>query len=101
MVIYASGDAILSLCALASSGEGAEALATEGAASHRILEAESTDALGISGTEGEGNTTAETGGDSTDSDTSSDGSLLVVADTSVTTPAAGTTATPVPALPSQ
>ncbi|KAJ1143840.1 hypothetical protein NDU88_010142 [Pleurodeles waltl] len=37
----------------------------------------------------------------TDSDTSSDGSSLVVADTSVTTPAAGTAATPVPAPPSQ
>ncbi|KAJ1136554.1 hypothetical protein NDU88_002969, partial [Pleurodeles waltl] len=33
----------LSLCALASSGIGAEALATEGAASHRTQEAESTD----------------------------------------------------------
>ncbi|KAJ1092209.1 hypothetical protein NDU88_005321 [Pleurodeles waltl] len=72
---------------------GAEAPAIEGAASHRTLEAESTDAEGASGTEGEGSTKAETGGDNTDPDTSSNGSSLMVADTSVTTPAASTAAT--------
>ncbi|KAJ1100905.1 hypothetical protein NDU88_005980 [Pleurodeles waltl] len=82
---------ILSLCALASSGGGAGEPMTEKAASHMTLEAGSTDAT--SRTEGKGRTTAETGGDNTDSDTTSDGSSRVVADTSVTTPAAGTVAT--------
>ncbi|KAJ1215620.1 hypothetical protein NDU88_003228 [Pleurodeles waltl] len=77
----------------ASSGGGEGAPATEGAASHMTLESESTDAEGTSGTEGEESTTAETGGDNTDSDTSSDGSSLVVADTSLPTPAAGTSVT--------
>ncbi|KAJ1096094.1 hypothetical protein NDU88_001240 [Pleurodeles waltl] len=66
----------------------------EGAASHRTQKAESTDAGGTSGTEGEGITTAETGGDNSDSDTSSNESFLVVVDTSVTTPATGAAATP-------
>ncbi|KAJ1192562.1 hypothetical protein NDU88_001869 [Pleurodeles waltl] len=74
--------------------EDAEAPATEGAASHRTQESESTDAEGTSGTEGEGSTTAETGEDSSDTDTSSDGSFLVVVDTSVTTLATGTSTTP-------
>ncbi|KAJ1114664.1 hypothetical protein NDU88_002899 [Pleurodeles waltl] len=73
-----------------SSCGAAETPATEGAASHRTQESESTDGEGISGMEGEGSTTAETGGDSSYSDTSSDGSSLV--DTSVTTPATGTAA---------
>ncbi|KAJ1197083.1 hypothetical protein NDU88_000945 [Pleurodeles waltl] len=77
-----------------SSGGGAEAPATEEAASHMAQEAKSTDGGGTSGTEGEGRTTAETGGDRLDSDTSSDGSSLVVADTSVATPTTGTAATP-------
>ncbi|KAJ1189809.1 hypothetical protein NDU88_006551 [Pleurodeles waltl] len=68
---------------------GERAPATEGAASHRTQEADSTDAEGTSGTEGEGSTMAETGRDSSDTDTSSDGSSWVVADTSVTTPATG------------
>ncbi|KAJ1173905.1 hypothetical protein NDU88_005729 [Pleurodeles waltl] len=84
----------LSLCALASSGGGAEALATEGAASHRTHEAESTDGEGTRETEGEGSSTAEPGGDSSDTDTFSDGGSLVVADTSATTPATGTSASP-------
>ncbi|KAJ1197536.1 hypothetical protein NDU88_001393 [Pleurodeles waltl] len=92
---------ILSLCALASSGGGAEAPVTEGPASHRTREAESIDAEGTGGKEGEGSTTAKTGGDSSDTDTSSDGSSLVVVDTSVTTPATGTSTTPVPAPASQ
>ncbi|KAJ1186985.1 hypothetical protein NDU88_003764 [Pleurodeles waltl] len=84
----------LSLCALASSGGGAEAPVTEGAASHRAQEAESTDGEGTSGTEGEESTTAETGGDSLDSDTSSDRSSLLVLDTYVPTPTTDTAATP-------
>ncbi|KAJ1102090.1 hypothetical protein NDU88_007146 [Pleurodeles waltl] len=59
----------------ASSGGGAEALATEGAASHMGLKAESTGGEGTSGTEGEGSTTTGTVGDTTDSDSSSDGKL--------------------------
>ncbi|KAJ1189059.1 hypothetical protein NDU88_005810 [Pleurodeles waltl] len=85
---------IVSLCALASSGRGEEAPVMEGDSSHRTLEAEPTDAEGTSGTDGKGSTTAETGGDNTDLDTSSDESSLVVTDTSVTTPAIGTPATP-------
>ncbi|KAJ1189547.1 hypothetical protein NDU88_006292 [Pleurodeles waltl] len=73
----------------ASSGRGAGAPAMDGAASHRTQEAGSTDGDGTSGTEGEESTTVETGGDSSDTDTSSDGSSLVVADTSVPTPATG------------
>ncbi|KAJ1108861.1 hypothetical protein NDU88_006231 [Pleurodeles waltl] len=84
----------LSLWALASSGRRAEALAMEGAASHRAQEAESTDGEGTSGTEGEGSTTAEIGRDSLDTDSSSDGISLVVADTSAPTPATGTSANP-------
>ncbi|KAJ1156943.1 hypothetical protein NDU88_009659 [Pleurodeles waltl] len=70
----------------ASSGRRAEAQATKGAASHMGLEAESTEGEGTSGMEGERSTTTETGGDTTDSDSSSDGSSLAVADTSVPTP---------------
>ncbi|KAJ1090700.1 hypothetical protein NDU88_003829 [Pleurodeles waltl] len=77
----------------ASSGGGAEAPATEGAASHSNQEAVSTDDEGTSGTEGEGSTTEEAGGDSSNTDTSCDGSSLVVEDTSVTTPATGTATT--------
>ncbi|KAJ1114582.1 hypothetical protein NDU88_002817 [Pleurodeles waltl] len=73
---------------------GAETQATERAASDRIQEAEPTDAEGTSGTEGEGSTTVETGRDNTDTDTTSDGSSLVVANTSVTTPAIGTATNP-------
>ncbi|KAJ1161776.1 hypothetical protein NDU88_002257 [Pleurodeles waltl] len=96
MAMYTGGDA--------SSGGGAEAPVTEGAASHMGLEAESTDGDGTSGTEGEGSTTTETGGDSTNSDSSSDGSSLAVADTSVPTPSTGTatnprTSTTLPAAP--
>ncbi|KAJ1183594.1 hypothetical protein NDU88_000411 [Pleurodeles waltl] len=85
----------------ASSGGGAEAPVKEDAASHSTQEAESTNGEGTSGTEVEGSPTAETGGDSSDTDSSSDGSCLVVADTSVTTPATGSATTPVPAPPSQ
>ncbi|KAJ1084587.1 hypothetical protein NDU88_004733 [Pleurodeles waltl] len=84
---------------VASSGGGAEAPAMEGAASYMAQEAESTDGEGTSGTEG--STTAETGGDSLDSDISSDGSSPVVVGTSVATPTTGTATTPVRAPPSQ
>ncbi|KAJ1193747.1 hypothetical protein NDU88_003043 [Pleurodeles waltl] len=85
----------------ASSDAGAEAPAPEGAESHRTQEAESTDGEGTSGTESEGSTMAETVRDSSDTDTSSDGSSLVVTDTSVTTLATATGATTVPEPPSQ
>ncbi|KAJ1214130.1 hypothetical protein NDU88_001757 [Pleurodeles waltl] len=84
-----------------SSGAGAEAPATERAASHMGLEAESTEGEGTSGTEGEKSTTTGTGGETTDSDSSSDGSSLVVADNSVPTPSTGTAATPLTAPPSR
>ncbi|KAJ1180266.1 hypothetical protein NDU88_005488 [Pleurodeles waltl] len=67
----------------ASSGEGAVAPASGDAAAHGSTEAESSDAKGTSGMEGEGSTTGEaatTGG--SDSDTSSVGSSLAVADPS-------------------
>ncbi|KAJ1119359.1 hypothetical protein NDU88_007545 [Pleurodeles waltl] len=84
---------ILSMCALASSGGETGPLATDGAASPRTHEAEFPDTEGTSAMERERSTTAETGGDNTDSDSSSDGTSLVVADTSGTTPTTGTAAT--------
>ncbi|KAJ1118208.1 hypothetical protein NDU88_006403 [Pleurodeles waltl] len=56
------------------------------AASHMGLEAESTEGEATSGTECERSTTTGTGVETTDSDTSSNGSSLAVADTSVATP---------------
>ncbi|KAJ1088715.1 hypothetical protein NDU88_001871 [Pleurodeles waltl] len=90
----------LFLCALASSGGGAVAPEHEGAASHIALEGETTDSEFTSGTEGEGSFMVGTGADTSDTDTSSDGSSLVVAATSVP-PAAATppTSTALPAAP--
>ncbi|KAJ1130253.1 hypothetical protein NDU88_008608 [Pleurodeles waltl] len=68
----------------ASSGGGAVAPEQEGAASHMALEGETTDSEFTSGTEGEGSSTAGTGADTSDTDSSSDGSSLVVAATSCT-----------------
>ncbi|KAJ1187022.1 hypothetical protein NDU88_003801 [Pleurodeles waltl] len=67
----------------ASSGGGAVAPEQEGAASHMALEGETTDSEFTSGTEGEGSSTAGTGADTSDTDSSSDGSSLVVVATSV------------------
>ncbi|KAJ1122143.1 hypothetical protein NDU88_000647 [Pleurodeles waltl] len=73
----------LFLCALASSGGGAVAPDPEGAASHMALEGDTMESEFTSGTEGEGSSTAGTGAETSDTDSSSDGSSLVVAATSV------------------
>ncbi|KAJ1202016.1 hypothetical protein NDU88_005820 [Pleurodeles waltl] len=64
-------------------GGGAVASKHEGAASHLALEGETTDSEFTSGTEGEGSSTAGTGADTSDTDSSSDGSSLVVVATYV------------------
>ncbi|KAJ1159001.1 hypothetical protein NDU88_011671 [Pleurodeles waltl] len=73
----------LFMCALASSGGGEVASEHEGAASHMALEGHATESEYTSGTEGEGSSTAGTRADISDSDSSSEGSSLVVAATSV------------------
>ncbi|KAJ1193232.1 hypothetical protein NDU88_002536 [Pleurodeles waltl] len=83
----------LFMCALASSGGGEVASEHEGAASHMALEGHATDSEFTSETEGEGSSTAGTRGDTSDTDTSSEGSSLVVAATSVPTATTGTAAT--------
>ncbi|KAJ1118623.1 hypothetical protein NDU88_006812 [Pleurodeles waltl] len=67
----------------ASLGGGAMAPEHEGAASHMAMEGHTTDSEYTSGTEGEGSTTAGTGAETSDTDSSADGSSLVVAATSV------------------
>ncbi|KAJ1205007.1 hypothetical protein NDU88_000442 [Pleurodeles waltl] len=67
----------------ASSGRGAVAPEHEGAASHMAMEGHTTESDFTSGTEGEGSSTAGTGAETSDTDSSSDGSSLVVAATSV------------------
>ncbi|KAJ1191470.1 hypothetical protein NDU88_000786 [Pleurodeles waltl] len=67
----------------ASSGGGEVASEHEGAASHMALEGHATDSEYTSGTEGEGSSTAGTRADVSGSDSSSEGSSLVVAATSV------------------
>ncbi|KAJ1128228.1 hypothetical protein NDU88_006607 [Pleurodeles waltl] len=62
----------------ASSGGEAVAPEQEGAASHLALEGETTESEATSGMEGEGSSTTGTGGDSSDRDSSSDGSSLAV-----------------------
>ncbi|KAJ1162166.1 hypothetical protein NDU88_002641 [Pleurodeles waltl] len=66
----------------------------EGAASHMALEGDTTDSKFISGMEGEGSSTAGTGAETSDTDSSSDGSSFAVADPSVPTASTGTAATP-------
>ncbi|KAJ1163427.1 hypothetical protein NDU88_003885 [Pleurodeles waltl] len=83
----------LFMCALASSGGGEVALAHEGAASHMAPEGPANDSELTSETEGEGDSATGTGGDVSDTDTSSEGSSLVVAATSVPTATTGTAAT--------
>ncbi|KAJ1151061.1 hypothetical protein NDU88_003848 [Pleurodeles waltl] len=77
----------------ASSGGGEVASAHEGAASHMAPEGHATDSEFTSETEGEGSSTTGTRGDVSDTDTSSEGSSLVVAATSVPTATTGTAAT--------
>ncbi|KAJ1174570.1 hypothetical protein NDU88_006391 [Pleurodeles waltl] len=84
----------------ASSGGGAVPLEQEGAASHMALEDETTDSEFTSETECEGSSTAGTGAETSAIDSSSDGSSLAVADTSVPIASTGTAATPPPAPPS-
>ncbi|KAJ1091383.1 hypothetical protein NDU88_004509 [Pleurodeles waltl] len=67
----------------ATSGGGAVAPEHEGTASHMALEGETIDSEFTSGTESEGSTTPGTGADTSDTDSSSDGSSLVVVATSV------------------
>ncbi|KAJ1163001.1 hypothetical protein NDU88_003464 [Pleurodeles waltl] len=67
----------------ASSGGGAVAPEQEGAASHMALEGNTTESEFTSGTEGERSSTAWTGAETSDMDSSSDGSSLAVAGTSV------------------
>ncbi|KAJ1190524.1 hypothetical protein NDU88_007262 [Pleurodeles waltl] len=83
----------LFMCALASSGGGEVASAHEGAASHMAPEGHATDSEYTSETEGEGSSTTGTRGDVSDTDTSSEGSSLGVAATSVPTATTGTAAT--------
>ncbi|KAJ1200967.1 hypothetical protein NDU88_004785 [Pleurodeles waltl] len=83
----------LFMCALASSGGGEVASEHEGAASHMAPECHATDSEFTSETEGEGSSTTGTCGDISDTDTSSEGSSLVVAATSVPTATTGTAAT--------
>ncbi|KAJ1195260.1 hypothetical protein NDU88_004541 [Pleurodeles waltl] len=83
----------LFMCALASSGGGEVASTHEGAASHMGPEGHATDSELTSETEGEGGSTTGTRGDVSDTDTSSEGSSLVVAATSVPTATTGTAAT--------
>ncbi|KAJ1128909.1 hypothetical protein NDU88_007281 [Pleurodeles waltl] len=78
----------------ASSGGGAVATEHNRAASHMALEGETTDSEFTSGTEGEWSSTAGTGGDTSDTDLSSDGSSLVVAATSVPPASTATKASP-------
>ncbi|KAJ1091998.1 hypothetical protein NDU88_005112 [Pleurodeles waltl] len=67
----------------ASSGGGAVAPEHEGAASHMALEGDTTESEFTSGTEGKGSSMAGTGAETSDTDSSSDGSSLVAAATSV------------------
>ncbi|KAJ1153834.1 hypothetical protein NDU88_006592 [Pleurodeles waltl] len=77
----------------ASSGGGEVASAQEGAASHMAPEGHATDSDMTSETEGEGGSTTGTRGDGSDTDTSSEGSSLAVAATSVPTDPTATAAT--------
>ncbi|KAJ1216816.1 hypothetical protein NDU88_004415 [Pleurodeles waltl] len=78
---------------VASSGGGEVASEHEGAASHMAMAGHATDSDFTSETEGEGSSTAGTRADVSDSDSSSEGSSLVVAATSVPPATTGTDAT--------
>ncbi|KAJ1079638.1 hypothetical protein NDU88_000126 [Pleurodeles waltl] len=83
----------LCMCALASSGGGELAPEHEGAATHKAPVGHGTDTEATSDTEGEGSFTTGSRGDTSDTDTSSDGSSLAVAATSVPPASTGTAAT--------
>ncbi|KAJ1123643.1 hypothetical protein NDU88_002111 [Pleurodeles waltl] len=83
----------LCMCALASSGGGELAPEDEGAATHKAPVGHGTDTEATSDTEGEGSFTTGTRGDTSDTDTSSDGSSLAVAATSGPLASTGTAAT--------
>ncbi|KAJ1116823.1 hypothetical protein NDU88_005028 [Pleurodeles waltl] len=83
----------LCMCALASSGGGDLASEHEGAAGHKAPVGPGTDTKGTSDPEGERSTTTGTGGETSDTDTSSDGCSLAVAATSVPPASTGTAAT--------
>ncbi|KAJ1081763.1 hypothetical protein NDU88_001938 [Pleurodeles waltl] len=85
----------------ASSGGGDLASEQKGAASHKAPVGHGTDTEGTSDTEGEGSTTTGTGGDTSDTDTSSDGSSLAVVARSGPPASTGTAATHAPAPPFQ
>ncbi|KAJ1091340.1 hypothetical protein NDU88_004467 [Pleurodeles waltl] len=74
-------------------GGGEVASEHEGAESHMALEGHATESEYTSGAEGEGSSTAGTRADVSDSDSSSEGSSLVVAATSVPPATTGTAAT--------
>ncbi|KAJ1188470.1 hypothetical protein NDU88_005231 [Pleurodeles waltl] len=78
----------------ASSGGEAVAPEQEGAASHMALEGDTTESEFTSGMEDEGSSTAGTGAETSDTDSSSDGSSLVEAATSVPSASTGTATTP-------
>ncbi|KAJ1129829.1 hypothetical protein NDU88_008194 [Pleurodeles waltl] len=77
----------------ASSGGGTVAPEHEGAASHMAMEGHTTDSECTSGTEGEGSFTSATGSETSDTDSSDDGSSHVVAAPSVPPTSTGTAAT--------
>ncbi|KAJ1216178.1 hypothetical protein NDU88_003784 [Pleurodeles waltl] len=74
---------LLPLYMQSSAGGGTGAPEHEGAASHMAMEGHTADSESTSGTEGEGSFTAVTGSATSDTDSSSDGSSLVVAATSM------------------
>ncbi|KAJ1080373.1 hypothetical protein NDU88_000589 [Pleurodeles waltl] len=84
-----------------SSGGGDMASEHEGAAGHKAPVGPGTDTEGTSDPEGEGSTTTGTAGESSESDTSSDGSSLGVAATSVPPPLQVQPPPSAPAPPSQ
>ncbi|KAJ1161379.1 hypothetical protein NDU88_001866 [Pleurodeles waltl] len=83
----------LFMCASASSGGGEVASEHEGAASHMAMAGHATDSDFTSETEGEGSSTVGTRAEVSGSDSSSEGSSLVVAATSVPPATTGTAAT--------
>ncbi|KAJ1170472.1 hypothetical protein NDU88_002348 [Pleurodeles waltl] len=92
-VAYPDLDGRLRTSQQTQGGGGEVASAREGAASHMAPEGRATDSDMTSETEGEGGSTTGTRADVSDTDTSSDGSSLAVAATSVPTDTTGTAAT--------
>ncbi|KAJ1092463.1 hypothetical protein NDU88_005573 [Pleurodeles waltl] len=100
-VAYPDLDGRLRASQQTQGGGGDLASEHEGAASHKAPVGPGTDTEGTSDPEGEGSTTTGTGGESSNTDTSSDGCSLAVAETSGTPASTGTAATQrtSPALP--